>query len=421
MRLTRFIGDRITITAVLLFHQMGHFMEIKKQQKVVIVGGCGHVGLSLGIVLADVGFSVVLLDINTKANDLVNSGQLPFLEHNDADVVLKRVVKEGKLIATADKEQLKSANIVVFIIGTPVDEHLNPRVSDVINSIKRCLPYLNGEQLIILRSTVYPGVVEIVDQVLQDNLGKHKLSFCPERIAQGQGLSELRTLPQLVSATSKEAEDEATEFFLHLTPTIKMLKPIEAEIAKLVTNSWRYLEFAIANQFYMMIESQDLDFYKIYDALSFDYPRAKHFATPGFAAGPCLFKDTMQLSAFHKNHFFLGHSAMLVNEGLPVFLVDQMEKKLDGLKDKKIAILGMAFKANNDDKRDSLSYKLKKALEIKMAEVLISDIYDKDTLDFNEAIKQADGVILGAPHREYLSLKLNKPFVDCWGVWRRRG
>lgn len=395
-------------------------MDIKFQEKIVIIGGCGHVGLPLGISLADVGFNVELLDVNKKSNDLVNSGELPFLEHDAADVVLKKVITEKRLIATSEADVLKQAKVVIFVTGTPVDEHLNPRVHDVTGVIKTYLPYLNSEQLIVLRSTVYPGVVEVVDQLLQDKLGAHKLAFCPERIAQGYGLSEIRKLPQIISATSQEAEEEAFKLFSHLTSTVKVLKPIEAEIAKLMTNSWRYLEFAIANQFYMMIESQGLDFYKIYDALRFDYPRAKYFASPGLAAGPCLFKDTMQLSAFHKNNFFLGHSAMLVNEGLPVFLVDQMEQQLGALKNKKIAILGMAFKANNDDKRESLSYKVKKILEIKMAEVLFSDVYDKDLVDFNEAIKQADGVILGVPHREYLDLKIDKPFVDCWGVWKKR-
>ena len=391
-----------------------------KKEKVTIVGGCGHVGLSLGIALADIGFSVTLLDINTQVNNLVNDGHLPFIEHDNAEAALKRVVQKKQLKATDENNCLKSAKIVIFITGTPIDEHLNPKIHEITGVVQTYLPYLNSKQLIILRSTVYPGVIELIDQILQDSLGKHKLAFCPERVAQGHGLSEVRKLPQLISATSKKAEKEAIKFFLKLTSSIRVLQPIEAEIAKLVTNSWRYLEFAIANQFYMMIESRNLDFYKIYDALKFEYPRAKHFATPGFTAGPCLFKDTMQLSAFHKNNFSLGHAAMLINEGLPTFLVDQIEQKLGTLKNKKIAILGMAFKANSDDQRESLSFKLKKAIEIKMAKVLTSDIYDRKTIDFNKAIQAADGVILGVPHREYLNLKIDKPFVDCWGVWRKR-
>lgn len=391
-----------------------------KNNTVVIIGGCGHVGLPLGIAFADVGFNVTLIDINKTTNALVNKGELPFLEHDNADEVLKRVVNSKKLIATDDMSQVRSAAVVVFVTGTPVDEHLNPRVHDVTKVMRSYLPYLNREQLIVLRSTVYPGVVAIIDHLLEQEFGAHKLAFCPERIAQGYGITEIKQLPQIVSATSKDAEDEAIELFSFLAPVIKVLAPIEAELAKLITNSWRYVEFAIANQFYMMVESQGLDFYKIYDALKDEYPRAKHFAAPGFAAGPCLFKDTMQLSAFHNNHFFLGHSAMLVNEGLPVFLAEQMEAKLGTLQDRKIALLGMAFKANNDDMRESLAFKLKKVLEMKMAIVIPSDVYDKTSVPFEQAIAEADGVILSVPHREYVGLKINKPYIDCWGVWRGR-
>ena len=239
---------------------------------------------------------------------------------------------------------------------------------------------MQQDQIIILRSTVYPGVINLIDAMLTKELGKHKLAFCPERIAQGQGLSEISRLPQIVSATSKGAEDEAVELFSSIAPKVIVLSPSRGRTCK--TNDQFLALFGICNSKSILYDgrSRGFDFYKIYDALRDDYPRAKHFASPGFAAGPCLFKDTMQLSAFHEGNFFLGHSAMLVNEGLPVFLVKQMEEKMGSLKDKKIAILGMAFKANNDDTRESLSFKLKKVLEMKMAKVLPSDIYDKTML-----------------------------------------
>lgn len=249
-------------------------------------------------------------------------------------------------------------------------------------------------------------------------MGSCKLAFCPERILQGKGIEEIYKLPQIISGMTTEAEQEAEELFRGIAPKVLKLKPKEAELAKLMTNTWRYIEFAIANQFYMMAESQGLDFYKIFNAVKEDYPRAKHFAKPGLSAGPCLFKDTMQMSAFHKNNFFLGQAAMLVNEGLPVFLVDQLEEKLGSLKNKKIAILGMTFKANNDDIRESLAFKIKKILEMRMAEVISSDTYLKESIPINQALELAEGVILGVPHQEYVSLKINKPFVDCWGVWK---
>ena len=314
---------------------------------------------------------------------------------------------------------VREAKAVIFVTGTPVDEHLNPRIRDVTNVIRLYLPYMNPEQLIILRSTIFPGVFRVIDNMLAKAFGtSHKLAFCPERIVQGKGLEEIFTLPQLVSANCPEAFNEASELFAHIAPKIIPLEPEEAELAKLLTNSWRYLEFAIANQFYMMVEEKGYSFYKILEALSEDYPRAKHFARAGFAAGPCLFKDTMQLSAFYNNKFFLGQAGMLVNEGLPDFVVSQLAAKMGGsLKDKKIAILGMAFKANNDDTRESLSFKIRKNLEFRMAEVLIHDPY-LETAPLDEVLAHAEGVILGVPHDEYRGLKLSVPFADCWNVWR---
>ena len=258
-----------------------------------------------------------------------------------------------------------------------------------------------------------------MSDLLARSLGICKLAFCPERIVQGKGIEEIFNLPQIVSATSPQAEREAAELFALIAKKIIFLSTTEAELAKLMTNAWRYLEFAIANQFYMIVEKQGFDFYKILDAMKDEYPRAKHFARAGLAAGPCLFKDTMQLSAFHSNEFFLGHSAMLINEGLPNFLIQQLEDKLGSLKNRQIGILGLAFKADNDDLRDSLSFKIKKLLELKMANVLVSDIYVSGTLSLEEFLHQAEGVILGVPHTEYITRVPSCPYVDCWGVWPR--
>lgn len=386
-------------------------------KKISIIGGCGHVGIPLGLALAQVGHDVNLVDINQAAVNSINSGKLPFIEEG-ADVIIQKVLNKN-LRATLDASVVRESNVVFFVTGTPVDEHHNPKVHDVINVINHYLQYLTPDTLIVLRSTVYPGVIDIVDNLLTEKLGRSLLAFCPERIVQGKGIEEIFQLPQLVSATSPKAQELAASLFSSISPKIIPLTPMEAEVAKLMTNSWRYLEFAIANQFYMMAEAQGLDFFKIFNALRDEYPRAQHYARPGLAAGPCLFKDTMQLSAFHKNNFFLGQAAMLVNEGLPVFLADQMEEKLGTLRNKKIAILGMTFKANNDDTRESLAFKLKKNLEIRMAKVLPSDPYLDDTLPLEEAIHHADGVILGVPHREYLNLNIKIPHVDCWGIWRK--
>ena len=351
-------------------------------KKVCIIGGCGHVGLPLGLVLAECGFSVTLLDINQKAVDMINKGVIPFKE-DGAEELLHKLINRN-IFATSCKDVIPSQDIIIFITGTPVDEHHNPKIHDVLNVIDKYLPLISKEQLIVLRSTIYPGTTEIIEQKLY----------------------------------KYEAKKEAADLFSKVAAKIIFLEPVEAELSKLMLNTWRYLEFAIANQFYMMVEDKGLDFYKIFDAMKDDYPRAKNFCKAGLAAGPCLFKDTMQLSAFYRNQFFLGQAAMLVNEGLPNFLVSQLERKAGSLKNKKVALLGMTFKADNDDIRESLSFKIKKELEFKLADVLTTDPYLKDTSRLEDVLADCDAVILGVPHKEYLDLKIEKPYVDCWNVWK---
>jgi UDP-N-acetyl-D-mannosaminuronic acid dehydrogenase len=390
---------------------------MKKNTKIAIVGGCGHVGIPLALAFASKGLDVSMLDISEEAVSRINGGSLPFKEEG-ADVLLQAHIGKN-LRATRSPDVLKKSDVVVFVTGTPVDEHLNPKIHDVIKVMSAYLPYLNTRQLVVLRSTIFPGVTRIIEEMLKEKLGAANLAFCPERIVQGKGIEEIFNLPQLVSGVNKKSENEAAKLFSSIAPKIIRIKPEEAELAKLMTNAWRYLEFAIANQFYMMVEKQGLDFYRILSAMKDDYPRAKHFACAGLAAGPCLFKDTMQLSAFHNNEFFLGHSAMLVNEGLPNFLVSQLEEKMGSLKGKKIGVMGLAFKPDNDDIRESLSFKIRKLLEMKMAKVLVTDEFMSGTMPLGDFVKEADGIILGVPHTAYKKLKIKKPYVDCWGVWPR--
>ena len=291
---------------------------------------------------------------------MVNSGTMPFMERG-ADELLRQVVGKS-LKATIDPSVINTADAVITVVGTPVDRHLNPTVGDVYRSIDALLDRMKDGTLLILRSTVYPGVTKLVYERLRRLNRKVLLAFCPERIAEGNAVEELVKLPQIVSAFEPDAMAAAGQLFGMIAPSLIELTPPEAELAKLFTNSWRYANFAISNQFYMLAENCGLDFYRIHDAVTRDYPRMRSFAKAGFAAGPCLLKDTLQLAAFSQNNFFLGHAAMLINEGLPMFLVQQLRPH--DLTNKRVAILGMGFKAESDDKRDSLSYKLKKLLAV---------------------------------------------------------
>ena len=389
-------------------------------ENVVVVGGCGHVGLPLGIVLASRGLSVSLLDIDAAKVEMINSGIMPFREEG-GEPALKQVL--GKTLqATTDPDCLRSADIVITVVGTPVDRHLNPTVHELYRSLDNVLQYIQDGTLLVLRSTVSPSVTKLVYQRIR-SLGRDvDLAFCPERIAEGNAMEELVKLPQIVSGFEPAAVRRARDLFLTIAPTVIELEPLEAELAKLFTNSWRYLNFAISNQFYMLAETYGLDFYRIHDAVTREYPRMRSFARAGFAAGPCLLKDTLQLSAFSGNNFFLGHAAMLVNEGLPNFIISQLRQA--DLANKRVAILGMAFKGDSDDIRDSLSYKLKKLLEVECKEVLCTDPFVPDPafVPLDEAVREADVIVLGAPHSAYRDLQIppDKIVVDIWNYWPER-
>lgn len=386
-------------------------------QKVVIVGGGGHVGLPLALVLADSGFQAVSLDISKDVVDSINAGKMPFAEEGAQDMLTKTLGNKS-FYATTDHNEISSAEIVFVVIGTPVDEHLNPDPNSVVHAMSACIPYMNSDQLVILRSTVFPGVTERVKNLLAQSDLKPDITFCPERILEGHALKELHELPQIIGANDEKAASRASAIFETLGVKTILVTPEEAELAKLFTNVWRYIKFAAANQFWLMSNEAGLDFSKIREAVTFDYPRASDLPNAGFSAGPCLFKDTMQLAAFSNNTFGLGHSAMMVNEGLPLYVVKKIEEKYD-LKHLRVGILGAAFKGESDDIRSSLSYKLKKILEFKTKSVVMTDPYvtvDANLVSLDKTLAECDVLIIGAPHRIYKDLVTTKPIIDIWNL-----
>jgi UDP-N-acetyl-D-mannosaminuronic acid dehydrogenase len=305
----------------------------------------------------------------------------------------------------------------MVVVGTPVDEHLNPDIGAVPRALERCIDHLRDGQLVILRSTVHPGVTALTERLLQRHGLDIDVAFCPERIAEGHAMTELFELPQIVSARGERAMHRASSFFSVLTDRIVALQPEEAELAKLFTNTWRYIKFATANQFWMMANDAGLDFERIRHAIRFEYPRAADIPGPGFAAGPCLLKDTMQLAAFNNNNFVIGHTAMLINEGLPLYVVSRLEQSFD-LSKLTVGVLGMAFKGGSDDPRESLAYKLRKILMLKANETLCTDPYIDDPrfLPLAEVLDRADVLVIAAPHPEYRDLSTDKPVADMWGI-----
>jgi len=385
---------------------------------VVIVGGFGHAGLPLAISLSDRGVNVCALDIDEHAMRIIGDGNMPFHEEG-AEPALRRVLQNGKLTLSLDPSVISRTETVVVVIGTPVDRHLNPEFELLRQVMAGYLPYFHDGQLLVLRSTVYPGITEKLRSWLRREGKQVELAFCPERIAEGLAMKELSTLPQIISSFSEHGLARARSLFERLGVQTIVVPPIEAELAKLFSNVWRYIKFAAANQFFMIANDHGADFYRIHHAMTTNYERCRDIPGPGFAAGPCLFKDAMQLAALNKGGFYLGHAAMLINEGLPNYLVNQIKRTHD-LRDKTVGILGMAFKANIDDKRESLSYKLKKILLFEARQVLCSDahITDPDLISAEELLRRSDVIIVGTPHREYRDLKIpaGKLFVDVWNM-----
>jgi UDP-N-acetyl-D-mannosaminuronic acid dehydrogenase len=385
---------------------------------VVVLGGGGHVGLPLSLAFARAGLTVGIYDTNQATLDQIAAGEMPFLE-TGADELLREILPTGRLVLGASGEMIARTMQLVVVIGTPVDEFLGPSMTIFEKAVDQIAPYLRDGALVALRSTVYPGTTAYVAQHLLERGCRVDVAFCPERIAEGHALEELHTLPQIIGADTDEAGERAARLFGTLAEKTIRTTTKEAELTKLFTNTWRYMKFAVANQFFMIADQAGVDYTNVLRAIREDYPRAADLPGPGFAAGPCLFKDTMQLAAYTADHFPLGQAAMQVNEGLPAYIVSALERRYGGLEGRCIGILGMAFKAESDDPRASLSYKLRKLLRWSGARVLATDpnVKDDRLVPLDTVLAESEILVLGAPHKPYRGLQVGgKDVVDVWGV-----
>jgi UDP-N-acetyl-D-mannosaminuronic acid dehydrogenase len=278
---------------------------------------------------------------------------------------------------------------------------------------------MQNTKLLILRSTVAPGTTDRVQQLLDRRGFKTAVAFCPERVVQGLAIDEIQRMPQIISGTTPAAEQQAAAIFSRIATSVVPLRPIEAEFAKLFCNAYRYIQFAASNQFFMMAQAAGCDYSRIVAGIKQEYPRMSALPGAGFAAGPCLLKDTLQLAAISNHQFGLGYAAINDNEGLPAVVVDDIRRRFP-LASMTVGILGMAFKAGSDDIRSSLSYKLKKLLRLTAREVLTTDPYvtnDATLRPLEEVIAQSDLLVIAAPHHEYRQIATaGKPVVDIWNL-----
>lgn len=367
--------------------------------------------------MALTGHRVGIYDLDEAKMATVAAGRMPFIEAGGPEL-LAEILPTGRLEMSSDASMIKRARAVILVVGTPIDEFLNPTFSVFDRVIDDIAPWLAPRTLVVLRSTAYPGTTEWVIRVLAERGVDVDVAFCPERISEGRAIEELTTLPQIVGADDDATAGRAAGLFESLGVATVRATTREAELAKLFTNTWRYMKFAVANQFFVIAQEAGLDYGRILHAIRDDYPRAADLPGPGFAAGPCLLKDTMQLSAFSRSTFVLGHAAMLVNEGLPEVVVRALDDTGD-LRGRSVAILGMAFKAESDDIRASLSYKLRRLLSFAGAKVACTDPYvdAPGLVDIETALADAEIVVIGAPHAAYAELDLSgRRVVDIWGL-----
>ena len=380
-----------------------------------LVGGAGRVGLPLALVLAEQGFKVNIIDSDIGRVAQINNRVMPFSEIGAQEILT--ATSEHQLAAVTDLSSIKESEVCILVIGTPVLENGRPGTDALFELVQEIKPYLNNVKILVLRSTVFPGVTSKIKELLLENKIEIEVAFCPERLVEGNAIYELRNLPQIIGVETSKGYDLAAEIFKRVSPEVLRTSTEEAEISKLFANSLRYLQFGIANEFFEICINKNINWENVWHALKYKYPRADALPKPGFAAGPCLVKDTQQLDYYYDGNFKLGKSVLEINENFPDFLISKLMEKID-ISDKTIGILGMTFKGGIDDFRDSLSFRLKRILESKAGQVLCSDTHLQKSyfVGTDNLIEQSDIIIIASPHNEYKKIITNKPVIDIWRI-----
>lgn len=410
--------------------------QITEAEFTMAVVGIGRVGLPLALSFADRGVDVIGVDRNPDHVDTVNSGVLPFLEHG-AEPLLKEALDLGTFKATTDSKQaVASADVVVLTVGTPLDTNLRADTSQLISALEEIGDSLKPNTLVITRSTISPGTTErVVIPKLQElsglTVGKDLfIAFCPERIAEGKAVEELRELPEIIGGIDETSTELAASVFglLGDDKLIHRTDPLSAELAKLFTNVYRYVNFALANEYALISEHYQRDAHEIIRMLRDGYQRAP-IPLPGPAGGPCLSKDGYFLiEELTFPDFVL--TAWKLNDSVPAHLVQRLRQAVQRngveMENTKVAVLGKAFKADIDDDRLSPAVRVTELLERLGAQVSVHDPYLSD-VSLDEALAGAHGVVLATNHSMYYKLDMGRiaelvdpscVLIDAWGVFK---
>jgi UDP-N-acetyl-D-mannosaminuronic acid dehydrogenase len=389
----------------------------------VAVVGLGRVGLPLALSFADRGLDVIGVEREPAVLEQVAAGRMPYRETGTQEL-LERVIESQRLETTRTVQDAAQADHVVLTLGTPAHVHIEIDMSQIKQVVDDLLPVLREGQSLILRSTVAPGTTEWVAGYIEQRRGFHVgedlfVAHVPERIAENHFLEEIATLPCIVGGVSEASGAKAAELFEVFGAEIVQTTPVQAELAKIWTNILRYTQFALPNLLMMEAEQYDANVFEVIDLINRDYPRGG-IANPGLTAGACLRKDfTFSEERSSAPGMLLAVSR--VHETVPLFLVKGLKARLGELRDRKIAVLGLTFKRDSDDLRDSLSFKLVRLLERELAHVARHDPHvaaESDPLE--AALDGAEAVVVATNHSEFEELLERLPddvlLVDPWNV-----
>jgi len=366
--------------------------------------GLGRVGLPLALCFADRGLRVLGVDSDPEVLDAIRAQRMPFSEAG-TQPLLERVVASGRLeLADRAADAARAENIVITL-GTPSFSHIETDLRQVRAAVDDLLPLLRPGHSLILRSTIAPGTTEFVAGYLEKQRGFRVgddvfVAHAPERIAAGRFLEEISTLPCIIGGVGDASTERAAALFAELGAPIVRTTAVQAELAKIWTNILRYATFALPNLLMMDCERYGANVFEVIDLINRDYPRGG-MAKPGMTAGTCLRKD-FAFSEERSNAPGMLLAVSRVNEAVPLFLVEGVKRRIGELSSRKVAVLGLTFKRDTDDERDSLSPKLIRMLERELADVAVCDPYaGTPTQPLADAVRDADVVIVATNHSAF--------------------
>ena len=390
--------------------------SVKNKGKVVVVG-LGYVGLPLALLADHRGCTVTGIDVSKERVERINNKKTPFV-----DKKIRLSLEESKLKATNDWDVVKAADVVVVCVPTPVDSEKRPNLEPVESAMRSIGKHLQKDQLIILESTVNPGVCdEIVIPLLEEGSGfkvgkDFHLAHCPERINPGDSHWSVENIPRVVGGNDPESLRRAAEFYRSIVkaPIKEMGSLKEAEAVKIVENSFRDINIALVNELAMSFSKLGIDVVNVIDgAATKPFAFMPHYPGAG-VGGHCIPVDPYYLIDYAKAngfyHDFLS-LARRINEHMPAFTVEQVDAALNerkiALKGSEIAVLGLAYKPNVDDCRESPAFEVIELLKEKGANVRSYDPYvleQSSAKMLETALRGAQAVVIVTAHREFASL-----------------